>query len=138
MAERKTTANAASVKEFLNGVKNDTRRKDSQVVASLMGKVSGKRARMWGPSIVGFDTHHYKLANGEEQEICKIGFSPRIQALTFYLANFNGRAKLLEKLGKHKMGPGGCMYINKLADVDLKVLETIIDKAYKHKSKTIN
>ena len=138
MAERKTTANAASVTEFLNGVKNQTRRKDSQVVARLMGKTSGKKARMWGPSIVGFDTHHYKLANGDDQEICKIGFSPRAQALTFYLANFDGREKLLQKLGKHRMSGGGCMYINKLADVDLKVLETIIDKAYKHKSNNID
>ena len=136
MAERKTVENKASVKDFLNGVKNETRRRDSIVVSKMMARVSGKRAKMWGPSIVGFDKHHYKYADGGDTDICKIGFSPRVQSLVFYLANFKDRVKLLTKLGKHKVSGtdgGGCLYINKLEDVNLNVLEEIIDKAYKHK-----
>jgi len=136
MPERKTQENNASVKEFLSKVNNETRRKDSIVVSRMMGAVSGKRAKMWGISIIGFGKHHYKYANGGDGDICKIGFSPRVQSLVFYLANFKGRMNLLKKLGHHKVSGtngGGCLYINKLADVDLKVLETIIDKAYNHK-----
>ncbi len=88
---------------------------------------------MWGPSIVGFGKHYYKYANGKEAEICKIGFSPRSQSLVFYLANFRERASLLNQLGKHKVSGGGCLYINKLEDIDQNILETIIEKAYKHK-----
>lgn len=88
---------------------------------------------MWGPGIVGFGVHHYKYANGKDAEICQIGFSPRSQSLVFYLANFSERAKLLKQLGKHKVSGGGCLYINKLNDVNLNVLETIIEKAYDYK-----
>ena len=95
-----------------------------------MEAISGKKAKMWGPSIVGFDKHRYKYKNGLDGEICKIGFSPRVQSLVFYLANFNDRDKLLKDLGKHKTSTGGCLYINKLEDVDLDVLEDIIDRAY--------
>ncbi len=98
MATRKTQKNNASVKEFLSGVKNETRRKDSFVVAKMMAAITGKRAKMWGPSIVGFDKEYYKVANGEELDICKIGFSPRAQALVFYLASFKGRETLQGKL----------------------------------------
>ena len=138
MAEIKTVENNASVKDFLNGVKNETRRNDSIAVSKMMARVSGKRATMWGPSIVGFDKHHYKYADGGDANICKIGFSPRVQSLVFYLANFKGRVKLLNKLGKHKISGtngGGCLYINKLADVDLNVLEEIVDNAYRYKKK---
>ena len=85
---------------------------------------------MWGPSIVGFGEHHYQHANGKDVSICKIGFSPRAQALTFYLGNFPERANLLKKLGKHKMSGGGCLYINKLEDVDTDMLQVIMKKAY--------
>lgn len=133
MTERKTQENNASVKDFLANVKNETRRKDSQVVLKMMKNVTGKRPKMWGPSIVGFGKHHYQLANGKDADICKVGFSPRAQALVFYLSNFDGRATLLEKLGKHKFSKGGCLYINKLADIDIEILETIIEKAYQRK-----
>ena len=130
MAERKTQENTASVKDFLNNVKNARRRKDSLFVWKMMEAISGKKAKMWGPSIVGFDKHRYKYKSGLDGEICKIGFSPRVQSLVFYLANFNDRDKLLKDLGKHKISTGGCLYINKLEDVDLDVLEDIIDRAY--------
>ncbi len=130
MAARKTIENKASVKEFIAKVKNETRRADVATVSKMMAKVSGKRAKMWGPSIIGFGVHHYQHANGKDVSICKIGFSPRAQALTFYLGNFPERTKLLKKLGKHKMSGGGCLYINKLQDVDTDVLQEMISRAY--------
>ena len=138
MAERKTQENSTSVSEFLNALENETRRKDSLTVSKLMAAVSGKEAKMWGTSIVGFDKHYYKYADGRDGEICKIGFSPRVRSLVFYLPNFKGQEVLLGKLGKHKTSGsngGGCLYINKLEDVKLDVLEKILDKAYRHKSK---
>ena len=130
MGERKTLANSASVKEFIANVKNEKHRADAAIVAKMMPKASGKRAKMWGPSIIGFGEHHYQHANGKDVSICKIGFSPRAQALTFYLGNFPERANLLKKLGKHKMSGGGCLYINKLEDVDTDMLQIILKKAY--------
>lgn len=132
MTERKTKENKASVKTFIDNVKSDQRRKDSRVVLKIMKSVSHKQPKMWGPSIVGYGKHHYKYANGKDAEICKIGFSPRAQALVFYLGNFQDRAKLLKKLGKHKLSDGGCLYINKLDDVDLGILKIIIEKAYQY------
>ena len=130
MAERKTLPSQASVKDFIASVKNEKRRGDAAIVASMMAKASGKRAKMWGTSIVGFGTHHYQHANGEEVSICKIGFSPRAKALTFYLGNSPERATLLKKLGKYKMSDGGCLYINKLEDVDTDVLFQMMKVAY--------
>lgn len=131
----KTKMTNASVTDFLNNVKNDRRRQDSLVIKKMMQAISKKRAKMWGPSIIGFDKFQYSYANGGQGEICKIGFSPRAQALVFYgITQFKNRDKLFAKLGKHKFGNGGCLYINKLDDVDLKVLETIIDRAYKERN----
>lgn len=135
MANRKTHATNASVKEFLNSIDNEIRKIDSIVVSKIMGGISGKKATMWGPSIVGFGKHHYTYADGKDAEICKIGFSPRKQSLVFYLANFKGKVKLLAKLGKHKTSRsngGGCLYVNKLEDIDLEILKEIIERAYKH------
>ena len=132
MTERKTQENSASVNDFINGVKNERRRKDSLLVRKMMEAISGKKAKMWGPSIIGFDKHRYKYKNGRDAEICKIGFSPRAQSLVFYLPNFNDRDRLLRDLGKHKISGGGCLYINKLKDVDLDVLEDIVEKACRH------
>lgn len=130
MAELKTRKNAASVEEFIAAVENDTRREDAKAVLKLMQKVTGKKPRMWGSNIVGFDEYHYRYASGHEGDMCVIGFSPRAAALTLYvLADFDEKQELLQKLGKHKTGKG-CLYINKLADVDVKVLETIIRTTY--------
>ena len=130
MAELKTRRTDASVKDFLAGVSNERRRSDSEVVMKIMRKVSRKQARMWGPSIIGYGLSEYPLANGKTGQICKIGFSPRAQALAFYLGRFDGREKLLKTLGKHKLGNGGCLYINKLDDIDLGVLEEMITRSY--------
>jgi len=133
MTERKTLPNNASVKEFISAVKNPKRREDAAIVSKLMAKVTRKRAKMWGPSIIGFGEHHYQHANGKNVSICKIGFSPRAQSLTFYLGDFPGREQLLKRLGKHKLSGGGCLYINKLDDVDVDLLQTIIQKTYETK-----
>lgn len=135
MAERKTRPNQASVKDFIASVKNERRRSDAAVVAAMMAKASGRRAKMWGTSIVGFGEHHYQHANGEEVSICKIGFSPRAQALAFYLGNSPEHATLLKKLGKYKISGGGCLYINKLEDVDTDVLFQLMKVAY-HTTRT--
>lgn len=127
----KTKENSTSVKEFISNVKNDKRRKDSETVLKIMKKVTGKKPKMWGASIIGFGKTSYKYASGKEGEICTVGFSPRSQALAFYgLTSFENSDTLVGKLGKHKLGQGGCLYINKLEDVDLDVLESIIEKAY--------
>lgn len=91
---------------------------------------------MWGPSIIGFGKSNYKYANGQDGEICMLGFSPRAQALAFYVTTkFKNADSLIKRLGKHKTARGGCWYINKLDDVDLKVLEQILAGAFKHSMK---
>lgn len=132
----KTKVNNASVKDFINSVKSERRRKDSLVVMEMTRTVTGKKAKMWGSSIIGFDISHYKYADGRDGEICMIGFSPRVQSLAFYVTTkFKHGKRLLAKLGKHKFGAGGCLYINKLEDVDLEVLEKIIYEAYSYNKK---
>ena len=129
MAKRKTQETNASVKDFISTVSNETRRKDSLIVAKLMQTVSGKKPKMWGASIIGCGKHFYTYANGQETEICKIGFSPRAKSLVFYLPKFDGKASLLKQLGKHSVR-GGCLHINKLEDIDIDVLENLVENAY--------
>lgn len=136
MAERKTRQTKASVKEFIDAVKNERRRKDARTAMKMMREASGKRAEMWGPSIVGYGVRRYKLANGKEETICHLGFSPRAQALVFYLGKFDDRAALLKKLGNHKVSGGGCLYINKLDDVDLGVLQKMFVSAARRSQST--
>lgn len=131
MAERKTVVTKVRVTDFVAGVANERRRKDAKTVMKIMRDVSGKRAQMWGPSIIGYGVSKYKLASGKEEEICQIGFSPRASSLVFYLGKFKERPALLKKLGKHKVSGGGCLYINKLDDVDMNVFEKMIESAWK-------
>lgn len=136
MAEMKTTVSKASVEDFLNGLGNAQRREDAFTILKMMKSVTGQSARMWGPSIVGFDKYHYKYASGREGEICMIGFSPRSQALTLYIMpGFKTRDSLLKKLGKHTSGKG-CVYIRKLEDVDMKTLKQLVADSYQHMKKT--
>ena len=98
----------------------------------IMKQVTRSEPKMWGPSIVGFGSYHYKYASGREGDMCLTGFSPRKQDLTLYLmGSFNGRDALLAKLGKHKSGKA-CVYITRLADVDLKVLSQLISASVKY------
>ena len=126
MAELKTKKNEASVEGFLNSITDEQRRADCFAVAELMKKVTKAAPKMWGTSIVGFGEYHYKYASGHEGDSCLVGFASRKEALVLYLMGrdetFN---ELLPQLGKYKSGKG-CLYIKKLADVDLKVLQALI------------
>ncbi|MFN8287812.1 MAG: DUF1801 domain-containing protein [Chitinophagales bacterium] len=127
MAEIKTKANAASVEGFLNNVKEEQQRKDSFVLLEMMQKASGEKPRMWGATLIGFGDKIYKSPNtGREVAWFTIGFSPRKGNFSIYLMGFTESGESLKKLGKHKTGVG-CLYINKLSDVDLTVLKKIIE-----------
>jgi len=126
VAELKTRPTCASVTEFLAAVGDPQQRKDAKKVAAMMRRATGKRAKMWGASIVGYGSYHYRYASGREGDFMLTGFSPRKQALTVYvMPGFSGFSKLLEKLGKYKTGKS-CLYIKRLADVDEKALEELI------------
>jgi hypothetical protein len=129
MAENKTKPTTISVAAFLDACADDDRRADARTLARLMQKVTGKKPTMWGPSIVGFGSYHYIYESGREGDAPIVGFSPRKAASVLYgTIGFGGADALLAKLGKHTTGKG-CLYIKKLADVDVKVLETLIEKA---------
>jgi len=126
MAELKTKVNDNSVVEFLNSIADEKKRKDSFVVLKLMEQVTKSKPKMWGTSIVGFGSYHYKYESGHEGDAALLGFSPRKQNLVLYvLTHFKKQAELLQKLGKHKTGKV-CLYINKLEDINLEILEKII------------
>ena len=122
----KTKPTKASVRHFIAAVPNDTRRSDARTLLELFAEVTGWNAQMLGPSIVGFGLYHYKYATGHSGAACVVGFSPRAANLVIYVFDFEGKAELLRKLGKHKGGLEQCLYINKLADVDLAVLKRIL------------
>lgn len=131
MAELKTKLNDASVYKFLNSVTDKQKRENCFTVLELMKKITKTEPKMWGPSIVGFGTYHYKYESGREGDICLIGFSPRKQNLTLYImSGFSKYAELMKKLGKHKTGKA-CLYINKLEDINMKVLEELITQSVK-------
>ncbi len=131
-AELKTTATAASVADFIAAIANDTRRADAETMLALYGDVTGLEAKMWGPSIIGYGRYHYTYESGREGEMCRAGFSPRKANIVLYLMGGYSNAAtqrrmddLRERLGKHKTG-ASCLYINKLADVDLDVLREMV------------
>jgi hypothetical protein len=129
MAEIKTKPTSVSPATFIDQVENEQRRRDGHELLALMKKVTGKPAKMWGPSIIGFDQYHYKYASGHEGDMCRLGFSPRKASLVLYLGPGLEDKKLLSKLGKHKIGKG-CLYINKLDDVDRNLLRDLVAKSY--------
>jgi hypothetical protein len=136
MAELKTRRNKGNVVAFLDSVTNDQRRQDSFAVLELMEQVTGKKPEMWGDSIVGFGSYHYKYASGREGDWFLVGFSPRAQNLTLYImAGFDGYETLLGKLGKHTTGKS-CLYIKKLEDVDMDVLKDLVRQSAEHMEKT--
>ena len=135
MAENKTQPTKASVTEFINAIDDKEKRADARKVAAMMRKATGKRAKMWGPSIVGFGTYHYKYASGREGDFLVTGFSPRKQALTLYImAGFSKYDGLMKKLGKYKTGKS-CLYVKRLSDVDETVLQQLIDESVQHMRK---
>jgi hypothetical protein len=125
-AELKTQVNDASVTEFLNSVADEKKRKDCFEILKLMKQVTKEEPKMWGSSIVGFGSYHYKGKSGREGDWMLTGFSPRKQNLTLYLmGGFDTHADLLKRLGKFTTG-AGCLYIKSLADVDRKVLKELV------------
>ena len=128
MAELKTKKTAKSVDAFIEAV-DGKRKEDCWIVLEMMREITGEEPAMWGPSIIGFGNYHYKYASGHEGDSFLTGFSPRKQALTVYIMpGFSQYEPLLEKLGRHKTGKS-CLYLNKLADVDLSVLRILIKES---------
>lgn len=123
MAEIKTRPTQVTVDDFIAAVENPARREDARTVCAMMERITGEPPRMWGPSIIGFGSYHYKYDSGHEGTMCRLGFSPRKAQLVLYILTEDPRqTEQLARLGKHKTGKS-CLYINKLADVDMGVLE---------------
>lgn len=130
MAELKTKVTRASVEKFLEGIKDEKKREDCFQLLKIMKKATKAEPKMWGTGIIGFGDHHYVYASGHEGDWFLTGFSPRSQNLTLYMmGGFD--TSTLKRLGKYKTGKG-CLYINKLEDVDLKVLNELIVKSLKN------
>ena len=138
MAENKTKATKASVKQFLDSVTDEKKREDAKVILKLMKEITKQPPKMWGPSIVGFGEYHYKYESGREGDFLITGFSPRKAALTIYIvAGFKKYDDLMKKLGKYKTGVS-CLYIKKLEDIDMKILKQLIEQSYKYMVKKYN
>jgi hypothetical protein len=129
MAKNKTKPTTISVPAFLDACTYEARRTDAKALTKLMQKVTGNEPAMWGTSIIRFDSYHYTYESGRKGDMLIVGFSPRKAANVLYgMIGFDGSEELLAKLGKHPTGKG-CLYIRKLADVDMKVLETLAERA---------
>lgn len=130
-ATPKTVETALSVAAFVKKVDDPQRQADCNQLIEIMQKQTGFEPKMWGPSIIGFGSYHYKYESGHEGDAPMVGFSPRKAEFSLYIPNFEGKEKLLEKFGKHKTAKA-CVYIKKLADVDVKVLEKLVTHSIKH------
>ena len=128
----KTKVNNASVAQFIAAVPDEQQRKDAKVLLALFKKVTGEKPKMWGTSMIGFGQYHYKSdRSAQEGDWPLVAFSPRKANLTLYIMpGFKGVAPLLKKLGKHKISGGSCLYIKRLSDVDMTVLEKLIKESY--------
>ena len=132
MAETKTKPTEVTVDSFIDAIENPVRREDAKGVRAMMERLTGEPARMWGPSIIGFGSYHYKYDSGHEGVSCRLGFSPRKAELVLYvLTGSDEQEAQLARLGKHKTGKS-CLYVKKLADVDLGVLEDLTLSALTH------
>ncbi len=127
-SQNKTVANDGSVQGFLDGVKDDQKREDSYKILDMMQQLSGYQPTMWGSSIIGFGEYHYKYDSGREGDMCRIGFSPRVQNISIYIMpGYQDFDEELSRLGRHKKGKA-CLYIKRLSDVDEAVLKEIMQK----------
>ena len=136
MAELKTKQNDGSVEDFLNGIADERKRQDAFAILDLMRQVTQEEPKLWGSSIVGFGSCHYKYACGHEGDMCLTGFSPRKQSLTLYITSgFEQYGDLLQKLGKHKLGKA-CLYLNRLDDVHLPTLRELVRQSVRHMKRT--
>lgn len=126
MAKNKTTATESSVVDFVNAIDDEVKRNDAFELIKIMQNISGFEAKMWGPSIIGFGSYHYKYASGHEGDAPLAGFSPRKAAISLYIyLSDKKREELLSKLGKHTAAKS-CIYIKKLNDVDLEIVKEMI------------
>ncbi|MBH0098745.1 DUF1801 domain-containing protein [Salinibacterium sp. NSLL150] len=126
----KTAPTTVTVAEFIDSVPTERRRDEAQTLLDIFGRSSGQPAVMWGTSIIGFGSSHYRYATGREGDTATIGFSPRKAKISLYTArNFREFPELLERLGTHELAVG-CLYVKKLADVDLAVLEELLTRSY--------
>ncbi len=131
MSGNKTVPTELSVSEYLNSIEHPQRKQDCWDIHDLMKKITGKESKMWGHSIVGFGTYHYKYESGREGIMLTTGFSNRKQAITLYIMDgFKRHKELLEKIGPHKRGKS-CFYIKKLSDIDIEVLSFVISESLK-------
>lgn len=132
MAELKTQPHDGDVDAFLDKIEDERRREDARTIRHLMAEVTGEKAQMWGPSMVGFGRYHYRYASGREGDWFKVGFSPRKQNLSLYLmSGFDGYEDLLERLGKHSTGKA-CLYVKRLEDIDTEVLARLVARSIEH------
>ncbi|UOE41994.1 DUF1801 domain-containing protein [Chryseobacterium suipulveris] len=131
MSENKTKPTEISVEEFIRN-SDPNKVEDSFELVMIMEKLSGEKATMWGPSIIGFGNYHYKYESGREGEMCRIGFSPRKSAFSLYVLHCDdSENELISQLGKIKMAKGSCIYFKKLADLNTEVLEQLIVQSLK-------
>ena len=129
--ELKTKVNDASVVDFLSGVADEQKQKDSFEILKIMKQITKEEPKMWGSSIVGFGSYHYKGASGREGDWMQIGFSPRKQNITLYIIpGFERYPELMKKLGKYSTGKS-CLYVKRLSDVDMDVLKELITESLK-------
>ena len=136
VAENKTQKTKASVADFLNGIADKQRRAECKAVAKMMRVVTGKTAKMWGSSIVGFGTYDYKYASGREGSFFLCGFSPRAQNLAIYvMSGFSEHKALMAQLGKYSTGKS-CLYVKRLDDINPKLLQSLIESSVKYMRKT--
>jgi hypothetical protein len=135
MAKNKTKETDASVDTYLAAIADEARRKDCEALAKLMAGATKQPPKMWGSSIVGFGSYHYKYESGREGEICLVGFSSRKSDISVYgLGAAPSHEELIAKLGRHKTGKG-CLYIRSLSDIDLKVLQQLVADAVAAKTR---
>ena len=125
MSKLKTQPNQASVKQFVDSIEDPVKKADSQKLIKMMKEITGAKPVMWGSSIVGFGSYHYKYASGREGDWFKTGFSPRKQALTLYIMGGFQNKSELANLGKHSTGKG-CLYIKRLSDIDFDLLKKFL------------
>jgi hypothetical protein len=135
MAKNKTTETQASVAGFLSTIKDEKRRKDCSEIINMITEQTGLKPKMWGLGIVGFGTYHYKYESGREGDAPLAGIASRANSITLYLSsNFDKREELLSKFGKHKTGKG-CIYIQKLEDIDKNILIKMVNNSIAHVKK---
>jgi len=135
MAKNKTIETEASVVGFIKKIANEKKRKDFSTIVEMITKHTGLEPKMWGTSIVGFGSYHYKYESGREGDAPLAGIASRANAITLYLGSeFDKRTELLSKFGKHKIG-GGCIHVQKLEDIDTAILIKMVKNSIEHRKK---